>query len=263
MGIKSVSIKKINRNDEGTFETGAMCEDVKLSEADVREFFEKSRVISYEDLMSLQSEGWLSICGTPGTTVWENGERTHWNISRARTALFYFDAPNCDTEWRYCDTCGNERGYYIEPGEWEKLRPRVKTATIEGSNEFSTKGEPYVASESCQKEFTLTPDDVRDFFDVARPISSIDMGEAHGLEQSECHFRGKAVLQDGQEAEWQINRFRRGSISIPDPNNPRSFFYYCADCQSEKYYAPCDADCVEALSRAEEGYDAPDPETGD
>jgi hypothetical protein len=257
--IKSVLIKEIGDGD-GTFETSEMCRNSRLSEADVREFFEKSRAVSDEELKRLESEGRISACRTKGTVEWEDGERTDWSINRARVGIFYCDLPNCDRGWHYCDTCDSERRYSIEPGDLEQFRPKVKTATIKGSREFTAKGELYIASESCQKEFKLTPDDVRDFFDVAEPISFIDMAEARDLEQSQCHLIGKAVLQDGQEAEWQINRFRRGYLSS---DSRGTIFYYCADCQSEKYHAPCDIDCVDAINRAKEGYDAPDPETGD
>jgi hypothetical protein len=263
MRIKSVLIKGIGDDGDGTFETYEMCRNIRLSEADIREFFEKSRAISDEELKRLESEGRVSACRTKGTLEWEDGERTDWSINRARIGIFYCGSPNCDGGWHYCDTCDSERRYSIEPGDLEQFRPKVKTATIIGNNEFTTKGEPYIPTESCRREFTLTPDDVRDFFDVAKPISFDDMAEARDLEQSQCHLLGKAVLQDGQEASWEINRFRRGYIGIPDGKNPRSFFYYCADCQSEKYHAPCDIDCVEAINRAEEGYGAPDPETGD
>jgi hypothetical protein len=249
MGIKSVSIEEITDNHAvGTFETYEMCKDAKLSEADVREFFEKSRPISGEDRRRLEYEGRSSICETWGTVEWENGERTHWSINRARTALFYFDPPNCDGVWRYCDTCDNEHRYYIEPRDLEQFRPKVKTVTIIGH------GEP---TESCQKEFTLTPDDVRDFFDVAKSttlfidIDFSDIDNTRDLEQ--CNLIGKAVLQDGQEAYWWIDRFRRAYLGTAEGENSRYFYYYCADCQSEKYSAPCDADCLEALNKAEEG----------
>jgi hypothetical protein len=257
--IKSVSIEQIG-DDDGTFETSEMCRNIKLSEADVREFFEKSRAISDEELKRLESEGRVSTCRRLGTVEWEDGERTDWSIDRARIGMFHCALPICDGSWRYCDTCDNKRGYYIEPEDVEKLRPRVKTATIEGSNEFTAKGELYIASESCQKEFTLTPDDVRDFFNVAKPISFLEMAEARDLEQAQCHLLGKAVLQDGKEAKWEIDRFRRGYLSAEGIG---IIFYYCADCQSEKYHAPCGIDCVDAINRAKEGYGAPDPETGD
>jgi hypothetical protein len=249
-------------DNTGTFETDKICRNVSFSEADIREFLEKSRIISDDERDKLLSEGRISRCRAEGTLELENGERVTWDMDRARMGSLYFHSPHRGMEWLYCETCDSKRRYSIAPGDLEKLRPKVKTITIVGNDRYTLEGPLYTPTESCQKEFTLTPDDIREFFDLAEPVSSYDKDDPHDGEQSHCHLIGEAVLQDGTKATWIVNRFRRGYLDIPGGEEEQIVHYFCENCQSKKYYAPCDTDCINSRYK-DEDLDAPDPETGD
>ena len=112
--IKSLSIGESFRDPYAvaTFESFNVCDSNKFSEADVHEFFEKARVISYDEMKSLESEGKISACQMDGSIELKDGRSAYWNINRGRTGFLVFSLPATGVAWLYCDTC--DGGFNLE-----------------------------------------------------------------------------------------------------------------------------------------------------
>jgi hypothetical protein len=116
----------------------------------------------------------------------------------------------------------------------------IRRVTIEENGEWDPKlSSQNVPREACE-DFILTDEDVKDFFKVARIVSEREY--RHTLDVSRCYARGKAVLNNGETADWFIDRFRRGSLGVS-----QATYYYCGKCDSVKYYEACDLDCINSL----------------
>jgi hypothetical protein len=200
--IKSVSIEETTSSDKENSETSEICKDARLSEADVRDFFEKSwAILSFEEIeliMDRGPEGKFSACDTSGTIELEGVEHEiNWGINHGGIGMLYFESPLRDAAFFYCDTCDIKRRYPIARGDLGKLQPHAKTITI-----LYPRDEQYLTlAERCQEAFTLTPDEVRNFFKEPRRV-----------ERSGCYLVGKAELEDGTEAIWRMYRFRNGVL---------------------------------------------------
>ena len=122
-----------------------------------------------------------------------------------------------------------------------RKRPVIKQVVIEEnaawSDERSSSDEP---RESCA-DFVLKESDIREFFKVARFASSREY--SHDLLVSRCYASGRITLENGQEAEWQIDRARLGILIFKDKHY---LYFFCAECTSKAYGEACDIDCIHA-----------------
>jgi hypothetical protein len=123
-------------------------------------------------------------------------------------------------------------------------RPVVKSITIE-VNTNEREGSSDTPREPCD-DFVLNESDILEFFRKATIISQMDHTKT--LYASQCFINGTAILKNGREAEWQIDRFRRGTMwfikSEKFPNIPNDVYFFCGTCRSEKYYEACDVKCA-------------------
>jgi hypothetical protein len=259
--VKSLSIGESFRDPYAvaTFESFNVCDSNKFSEADVHEFFEKARVISYDEMKRLESEGKISACQMDGSIELKDGRDAYWNINRARTGFLAFGLPDTGVAWLYCDTCDSKGNYSMQPGEPEKLRPILQSVIIEeNALALEDKNTDPELLEQCQ-DFILTENDILEFFQIARPASVREY--LHELEWSRCRVLGTAILSNGEKVWWNIDRFRGGALGLADMKTV--LYFFCEECRSARYYEHCDKDCVDAIERGEEDSDTPDPETGD
>jgi hypothetical protein len=125
-------------------------------------------------------------------------------------------------------------------------RPIIKSVTIElnAGGGDSPSGTPLDAVEPCD-DFILIESDILEFFKKATIITQMDHTKT--LYASRCVVNGTAILKNGRETEWQIDRFRRGFISFPKSRkftDKRTIYFFCGTCRSENYYEACDVKCV-------------------
>jgi hypothetical protein len=85
--------------------------------------------------------------------------------------------------------------------------------------------------ENCAS-FILKESDIRRFFEISRPSSSHE--QVHDLEVSRCHAEGSAVLKDGREGTWLIDRARQGVFEFKDGN---ALYFYCTKCTNKLYWS--------------------------
>lgn len=116
--------------------------------------------------------------------------------------------------------------------------PAIKSVTIKENGAWTTFISGDEPREACT-DFLLTKFDIQQFFKVAR--SATDREYHHDLEMSRCYVSGQAILQNGKEASWEIDRTRRGALWLPDGS---IFYFYCGKCQNKAYYEDCDIDCI-------------------
>lgn len=89
---------------------------------------------------------------------------------------------------------------------------------------------------SCEN-FVLSETEVTTFFSIARSATEREYG--HDLIASNCYASGVLML-DGTQGTWQIDRARRGFLSLAG----KTEYYYCDECDGLLFYEACDVGCV-------------------
>lgn len=89
---------------------------------------------------------------------------------------------------------------------------------------------------SCE-DFVLIETEVTTFFSISRSATEREYG--HDLIASNCYASGVLEL-DGHQGTWQIDRARRGFLSLEG----KTEYYYCAECDGLLFYEACDMNCV-------------------
>lgn len=112
-----------------------------------------------------------------------------------------------------------------------RLRPSIKKIVIEENGAWSERSSSDETPEMCAS-FVLKESDVRQFFKVARFSSSHE--QVHDLEISRCYAAGRAVLQDGREATWLIDRARLGIFRFTSDS---ALYFYCKKCSRRLYWS--------------------------
>jgi hypothetical protein len=122
---------------------------------------------------------------------------------------------------------------YEAGAEYWKPRPykitAVKTVHISKNGAWSNLVSSDETPDVCAK-FVLTQETVKDFFCHARRASSKEYG--HDLDMSRCFASGKLVFANGDKGEWQIDRERRGVVTLEDGRN---LYFYCPNCKNEMF----------------------------
>lgn len=110
-----------------------------------------------------------------------------------------------------------------EDGLTPTLRPLILPAlsSLEVV-QHSVQAEPN--QEDC-KTFTLTEQDVRNYFAQADQIDHGDFTEV--VEWSACQATGTVEFDDGSRANWRLQRYRAGQLVYPDG---REVYMYCERC---------------------------------
>jgi hypothetical protein len=90
------------------------------------------------------------------------------------------------------------------------------------------------------KGFTLTEDDVLEFFRDARRSNRI---EFHEFIVSNCRIRGAVILANGKQASFEIDRNRQGWMAL---DRDTMLMFYCSKCKNAGYDEACDIDCLRA-----------------
>jgi hypothetical protein len=224
-----------------SFETELACKDFNLTAKNVEDFFKNSRLLSNPEEATGSGH---SRCIVKSPVVLQDGKTVYFEIDKARNgSVLFSDNPEGVLNQRldyFCENCKNEKFY---PPEWKATsnRPIVKNVTFTDNGAWSetmSSQSEMTPPEGC-KDFLLTEEDVREFFNVARPSHSREF--MNELDASCCFAAGTAVLQDGREATWLIDRFRRGSMYI---RGGSPLYYYGAQVNSPLYYEACDIDCI-------------------
>ena len=78
--------------------------------------------------------------------------------------------------------------------------------------------------------FLLSSADVRDFLTRARPVS--ERTYAHELDASRCVASGSARFFPGVTGQWQIDRERRGLLTLSDG---RTLYLHCGACKAAAF----------------------------
>jgi hypothetical protein len=128
-------------------------------------------------------------------------------------------------------------------------RPIIKSINIEiNAGAGDRPDTPPHALEPCD-DFILNESDVLEFFKKARVITGREFTVV--LDTSRCFVRGTAILKNGREVGWYIDRFRRGTMwfwkSRKFPNIPDDIYFYCGKCSSKVYYEDCNIKCSRAI----------------
>ncbi|MDD3482818.1 hypothetical protein [Azovibrio restrictus] len=117
-------------------------------------------------------------------------------------------------------------------GEAPKRRPLIKKVLIDENAAWSDKRSSSDETPENCASFMLKESDVQRFFKIARFSSSHE--QIHDLEVSRCYATGRAVLQDGREATWLIDRARQGIFELDDGS---ALYFYCGKCSNRLYWS--------------------------
>ncbi len=85
---------------------------------------------------------------------------------------------------------------------------------------------------SCEK-FTLTQNDIEEYFNMAKRISKNDY--RHMLDWSPCYVKGNIILDNGDTGEWGIHQYRGGTVTF---GADETIYMYCPECTAKKFDAP-------------------------
>lgn len=85
------------------------------------------------------------------------------------------------------------------------------------------------ASVDCSG-FVLTPEQVRRYLGSARVADAADAH--HTLDWSPCSAAGRLTLTDGRTAEWSIDQYRAGTLSI---GGAPTLTLYCPTCRFKPF----------------------------
>jgi len=219
-----------------TFEIEGVCKDFVLSPAEIRVFFNEARLIPRQD-KKLDIHREESRCQVLGHATLQNGRSVEFKITRTGYAYVQYDSFLASTDGAdyFCDTCGNK--FY--PAMGKKLpdfRPVIKSFTIE-ENPIDLEADSQTEENRCG-DFSLSAEDVREFFSKMRPISNMIYTNVFDI--TPCWVKGRMVLQDGSEGSWSIDTQGRGVMNIAGKGG---FYCYCPDCNPEKFGEPCDLEC--------------------
>ena len=244
-----------------SFEPPEACEGFALTEGEVRDFFRKARPLSELERKSIEYSS-LSRCVVKGDMALRGGVAARWLIDRARNATLQFPGDSSASPadrilYFYCDRCEDEKYYSPTGQKLSDWRPVTETIFIDDnaawpedhSSTYAPPDTAYTSLDSCT-EFTLTEEDVREFFSTARASSRFEYQQDANVPR--CYANGRTVLQDGRTARWRIDQGRRGEIWFFSSSLgalSTTIYFYCARCLSDKYFEPCDVDCVAAKAR--------------
>jgi hypothetical protein len=241
--IKDLSVEKVKYRDftVSSFEQASSCEDFELSKADLRELFQKAQYVP----MAMVEKQEYSRCKISGSGILEeNGDKVLFYIDRARNVSLVYQGETDDPikrgESYYCAECRSDKFY---PLGWKAAsnRPVIGNVTFSenGALPKTKRNNDSIVSEEGCKGFFLTESDVLEFFRLARPSDKFEYTRM--LNASVCIAAGAAVLQDGREASWLIDQFRRGEMLI---HGGSPLYYYGAEVNSPLYSDICNKDCI-------------------
>lgn len=80
------------------------------------------------------------------------------------------------------------------------------------------------------KDFVLTEDDVKAYFQVARVDTEREY--SYGEVMSRCFAEGELTLPRKHKGKWRIDRARRGILMI---EGDQTYFFYCDECVGREY----------------------------
>ena len=72
--------------------------------------------------------------------------------------------------------------------------------------------------------FVVTPRQIRQYFQRARPVSYQDF--LHELDWSPCMATGELMLADGRSGRWSVQQYGLGTLYI----DRRSHYFHCEKC---------------------------------
>jgi len=85
---------------------------------------------------------------------------------------------------------------------------------------------------SCES-FSLTEDDVEEYFRMAKRVSKNDY--RHMLDWSPCYVKGEIMLNNGDTGGWGIHQYRGGSVNF---GTDETIYMYCPECTAKKFDNP-------------------------
>jgi hypothetical protein len=234
--IKTIKITDYDIGvEEMTYEFSADCDDMRMTEADVREFFSKARPVSEKERSRVSPS---SRCVVAGVLTLSNGKKGNWFINKNGTGMIFYE--DTSSEGRVeearsqsfdCPTCRASGGKYYKklpkaPATFGE-RPVLVDVTFAENGAFDAskkRGDSKIklygyttAEESedvCKQTFTLTEDDVRRFFHDGE----LTLYKIHSQARSRtcCYAKGQATLKDGRKLNWFINKAGYGELTFSD-----------------------------------------------
>lgn len=121
-----------------------------------------------------------------------------------------------------------ERSHLPRPGEL----PAIVSVEILDNGAWTASVSGDESRDVCMR-FRLDVPDVQEFFQGAVRVSQ--RAYTHDLDMSRCHVTGRATLQGGGTAQWQIDRERRGRLSL---SNGTNYYFHCGACTSGVFGEP-------------------------
>jgi hypothetical protein len=240
--IKSMTLNRpfFSKYDTRSFETPKACENFVLSEDDVLDFFNKAKKSSPEEISKAEYNGEISACTASGELILHDGSIGYWQIKKSKHASVHVSG-----KWYYnyyCEDCKNSQ-FYSSKDDMEKFRPIIKEITkndYNGANLANSKKSKIPSN--CKRKFSLSDADILELFNIALPRSLMDDDEdIVNLPEYRCYLSGHAILQNGQEAKWYINKMRRGVLVTSDGNLDSYYYYFCDKCGNNQYYRACES----------------------
>jgi hypothetical protein len=80
------------------------------------------------------------------------------------------------------------------------------------------------SQEPCSS-FTLNTSQLHRYLSKAKRVNEQDA--LHNLDWSACYASGKLIFADGSSAHWSVNRYRSGTLLMPDG---KKISMYCPSC---------------------------------
>ena len=220
-----------------TFERESDCIDFTLSTVEIRKFFIKARLVPQQKTKS-DTVREASRCQVWGRAKLQDGRSYYFRIDRTGYGDVRFvderDVPTSSGDY-FCDTCG-DKFYPAMNKKISDFRPILKSFAIEG-NPIDVGANSQTEKNRCE-DFSLSEEDVGEFFKKMQPISRFDY--MHLFDYSPCLVEGRMVFQDGRKGSWSIDSVGKGVINI---ENKEEFYSFCADCNPKKFGEPCDLEC--------------------
>jgi len=94
--------------------------------------------------------------------------------------------------------------------------------------------------EACSA-FMLTEEEVRDFFQKARPLSKMERKSIEYSSLSRCVVEGDMKLRGEGAVHWTIDRARNATVRLSNrsgASSDQTFSFYCDQCTNGKFYSP-------------------------
>ncbi|MCL2162054.1 MAG: hypothetical protein FWH56_09280, partial [Betaproteobacteria bacterium] len=115
---------------------------------------------------------------------------------------------------------------------------------------------------SACEGFELSEADLSEFFQKARSLPNESVASYRKRQLSRCQINGTAILEDGNEVSFTIDRARNAGLTMKNVKAPsplKDGLYHCAECTSDKFYpsewqASSDRPIIKSITISNNGF---------